>query len=150
MEIVDHSDDALGHFALFGFFGLSAQQRSRTAPGDLEEAALAQLKRMFGPDAARPVQTYLMDWSREPFTATEHDLGGSSGHPPYGEPALREMWFDGRLILASAESSDVHGGLVEGAVLAGERAASDLLSVLEKEGEVRGGEPVASTGSNNA
>lgn len=126
MEIVDHSDDALDHYALIGFFGVPARERARANSDDLKDAALAQFVRCFGTQANDAQATLMMDWSTERFTAVETDLDAGSRHPPYGEPALRQSWFGGRLLLASAESSDIHGGLVEGALLSGERAARQL------------------------
>ena len=80
-----------------------------------------------GPGALSPVQTHLQDWSKERYTAAESDLKAPSGHPPYGEPALQKLWCSDRIAFASAEAAQEHGGLVEGALLAGEVAAQRLL-----------------------
>jgi monoamine oxidase len=123
MEIVDQSDEARAQWALFGFLGLPAAQHAALGEAALQQAILAQLRRLFGEEAGEPVSTVLMDWSRERFTATDTDLASGGGHPPYGESALAGSWYDGRLVFASAEASSVHGGLVEGALMAGDRAA---------------------------
>ncbi len=123
VEIVDHSDPAAGLFALFGFVGWSADDR---ADSDLvTRAALDQLGRMFGPQAATPNQTFLQDWATETFTTTASDRAVPAGHPPYGSPAAA---FGGRVLFAGAEVSHTHGGLIEGAIETGEAAARAVLA----------------------
>lgn len=71
--------------ALFGFLGLPAPQR-RGREGDVRTAALQQLARIFGSEAAAPVTTALMDWAVQPETATDADATPPAGHPSYGLP----------------------------------------------------------------
>jgi len=68
----------------------------------------------------------------ESDTATESDLQPGYGHPPYGAAALRDNWFDSAIWFAGAETAAVHGGLVEGAILAGELAAAQVLTSVQK------------------
>jgi len=130
MEIHDASPHAgngeSGHGALFGFFGVPAASRLAQADA-LKAAALNQLGRLYGPDAAHPVASVIQDWAAEPFTTVDQDLADPlMGHPRYGRPrALGPLW-DGRLILTGSELSDQHGGLVEGALDAAEWAATVL------------------------
>lgn len=128
MEVVDHSDDPAGLSALFGFFGVPADQRRELGPAALQEQALDQLSRFFGDEARQVHEQFLMDWSREPFTATDSDRAAPASHPPYGEAALRRSWYEGRLVFAAAEAAAEHGGLVEGALLAAEVAVDTLLA----------------------
>lgn len=107
------SDGSVG--ALFGFVGLPASVRARAA-GELEALAVAQLTSLFGPDAATPLATELVDWANDPFTATEADAGPPPGHPDYGLPASLARVWDGRVRLASTEVAPQHGGLLEGAL----------------------------------
>jgi monoamine oxidase len=126
MEVVDHSDDEAGRFALFGFYGWPAGVRRRRSE-TLQVETLAQLERLFGPQAAKPSEIVFKDWSTDRLTATPGDSPGPREHPPYGEPALSQIWFEGRLALAGAEASTHHGGLIEGALEAADLAVERLL-----------------------
>lgn len=127
VEIADQSDEQEGLFTLFGFVGWSPAERLAD-PGRLKKEAVDQLARLFGEAAARPVTLYFQDWARERFTATKLDQGVLRTHPAYGEAALAGDWFQGKVIFAGAERSQDHGGLIEGAIVEGERAAHQILS----------------------
>jgi monoamine oxidase len=102
--------------ALFGFLGLPATERATLTPGALESRCLEQLSRLFGSQAAYPSATFLMDWAREPYTATSADAVPPNGHPRYGSiPALGGVWAD-RLHLAGTELAPEFGGYLEGAL----------------------------------
>jgi monoamine oxidase len=119
-EIHDASGPDEAPAALFGFLGVPAPQR-RGREDDLRAAALQQLARIFGADAAAPVTTALMDWAAHPETATDADAVPPAGHPAYGlPPALMGTW-EGRLHFASTETASDMGGLMEGALASAER-----------------------------
>jgi monoamine oxidase len=128
MEIVDQSPDSAGPGVLVGFVSWSARKRRAEAAG-LRAAALAQLERLFGARAATPRDTLLQDWSFDIETASEADQAPLRHHPVYGDPALSQAWAGGRLIPAGAETSAQSGGLIEGAVLSGARAAEAALAL---------------------
>ena len=130
MEIADQSDEEAGFAALFGFVGWPADVR-RSSGGDLKNQILEQLVGLFGPDAAMPRAFHLQDWAAESFTASDRDTQGLGMHPPYGEPALSQDWFQGRLFFAGAETSAESGGLIEGALLSGERVAQQVHASLQ-------------------
>lgn len=118
-EIHDASpvDAKLG--ALFGFAHVGAARQ----PG-FRDAAIAQLVRLFGQDAATPDDVFIKDWSMDSATATEADLTPSSDHPTYNAlPPTR------RLIFAGTETSHDNGGFLEGALAAAE-AAHDALGLV--------------------
>ena len=122
-EIHDASDPA-GSPALFGFFGIDADQRRALGREVVEAAAIAQLARLFGERAKRPVAVFLQDWAAEPFVATEQDRAFPGHHPAYGPAGdLGEAWCE-RLTLAGTEVADVGGGFLEGALVAAEAAAA--------------------------
>ena len=111
-----------GLAALFGFVGLSAEQRN-VAGRAWEEAALAQLARLFGDAAASPVSVHVKDWAQSRFTATARDWPSLAEHPRYGAlPDAGPIWRD-RLVWAGTETAADHGGYLEGALEAAERAA---------------------------
>ena len=103
--------------ALFGF----AQVGAASQPG-FRDAAVAQLARLFGQEAATPDDVFIKDWSMDRATATEADLTAPSGHPNYSAvPPTRRVMF------AGTEMSSDNGGFLEGA-LAGAEAAHAALA----------------------
>ncbi|RGC65265.1 Putrescine oxidase [Micromonospora sp. MW-13] len=107
--------------ALFGFAPAAA-----AGPG-FATAVTTQPARLFGRQAAQPETLHVQDWSAERWTSppgTQHLMDyGLFGHPVYQQAALA-----GRLHWASTETATVHAGHVEGALLAGERAAHAVLA----------------------
>lgn len=114
---------AQGNAALFGFVGNSAAQRVSIGQEPLIRAAIQQLARLFGPEAALPRATILKDWTADERTSTPAD-GSASGHPSSGRVDwVRGPWAE-RLILAASETSSTEPGYLSGAVEASRRAAS--------------------------
>ncbi|MCB4379566.1 FAD-dependent oxidoreductase [Synechococcus sp. MU1644] len=126
-EIADQSDPEGNVFGLFGFVGVAFDARQDHEI--LVQQSLAQLSRLFGPQAAQPTKVEIMDWAAEPFTATPFDQTPPHGHPAYGATALSRP-VAGRLIFAGAEVSQQNGGLIEGAIETGERAAAMVSTAL--------------------
>ncbi|MFG2313443.1 flavin monoamine oxidase family protein [Streptomyces tendae] len=127
-EIHDMSGPDGEPAALFGF------AHARTVRPGFEQAAVAQLARLFGPPAGAPVALHVRDWSTERWTApsTVRRLADHSlfGHRLYQRPAL-----DGRLHWATTETATGHAGHIEGALASGERAAR---AILAASADVRG------------
>jgi monoamine oxidase len=119
-EIHDASGPHEAPAALFGFLGVPAPLR-RGREDELSAAALQQLARIFGPEAAAPMTTALMDWAAQPETATDADAILPAGHPPYGLPTALVGTWEGRLHFASTETASHMGGLMEGALASAER-----------------------------
>ncbi len=126
-EVADHSDPERGSHALFGFVGLPAPERAELGREQVIAAALKHLVALFGEAAGQPADTWLKDWSQAPLTAAPDDWRAGGTHPPYGEAPLTRPWFDRRLVFCAAETDPRFGGLVEGALTAGERAAQQVL-----------------------
>lgn len=130
-EIHDASPPDVGVGALFGFFGAQHSVRDVTWM-QRRELVLRQLGRLFGPTALR-VRSYVeLDWAREGLTSTAQDGAPPRVHPQYGHPLLQEPALGGRVFWAGAETSAIEGGLVEGAVRSGERAARLVLARPQK------------------
>ena len=122
-----------GHPALFGFVGVPAEVRRRAGP-QLREAMLAQLQRLFGPEAATPLHIFYKDWADDPFIATRDDETAPPFHPVYGaHTALPAPWKH-RLWLAGTESAREHGGYLEGALEASDVAVQALLAQMPTTG----------------
>jgi monoamine oxidase len=123
-EIHDGSSDGDGPFGMTGFVGLPAVQR-RQHP-HLTEEILTQLARIFGAQASLPAAFFYRDWAQEPFTATGYDQPPMYEHPLYQPPAGRTAIWDDTLLFSSTETSTHHGGYLEGALAAAERAAAGI------------------------
>ncbi|WP_053334316.1 flavin monoamine oxidase family protein [Gemmatimonas phototrophica] len=120
-EVHDHTPATETCGALFGFASWPPAQRQHRER--FEAAILAQLQRCFGPEAATPQALHIRDWADVPFAATPADLTEPPRHPDPAPALLRTPHCDGRLLLAVSETSETSTGLIEGALLSGERAA---------------------------
>ena len=128
VEIHDASDSAGQHAALFGFIGVPPPYRQGIGEAALRRQALAQLARLFGPQAEAPLWAALQDWAQEPLTAHALDHRPVNHHPVYAAPHTPAEWR-GRLWLAGTEFAPQSGGFLEGALEAAEQAVSGLLAV---------------------
>jgi len=127
-----HDASALeGKPALFGFVGVNAAARKTAGRETLIQVTLKQLADLFGEQAAKPVDTFLIDWSEETFTATEQDQIGANSHPLYGLPASASSLWDNRLIFAGTETSQGAGGYLEGALESALTSASKIAAHLK-------------------
>ena len=116
-----------GHAALFGFLGVPASVR-RGVPEDVLRAhCRAQLGRLFGERAARPVADALKDLATDPLTATEADLTASGQHPEAPPPGADHGPWQGRLRGIGSEWSPQFAGYLAGAVDAAERGVRGLV-----------------------
>lgn len=111
-EIHDATPDGAGTGALFGF----AHPGAAGQPG-FQDAACAQLARLFGPQAADPAQVIIKDWSSDTATAVAADRALPKAHPVY-----RSLPSSQRLIFAGTECAPQDGGFLEGALAAAETA----------------------------
>jgi monoamine oxidase len=121
-EIHDGSpvDGATG--ALWGLFSGEDQYREM-GPGERADLAFAQFERLFGNQAADPVQYFERDWSSDPNTNDEV-FWVDEPLLDYGHPLFSEPVYESRLIWAGAETVADGGGHLEGAVRSGQRAAA--------------------------
>ncbi|MFO8098582.1 MAG: NAD(P)/FAD-dependent oxidoreductase [Salinibacter sp.] len=97
-----------------------------SAPADRNEALVRQLVHCFGEAAAHPTGVATCDWSREAATTPPEGPPSGSQTPPDPVPLLRAPHWDGRLVLAAAETAADHPGYLDGAIQAGRRAAAAL------------------------
>ena len=114
-------------YGLFAFLGIDSATRSAMTEEKLIASILAQLVDLFGSVAGSPREVKIVDWSNDPWTATEADrknLWGS--RPEYVPIELSEPW-QGRLRFIVTETAETDGGLMEGALHQGMSFANDLL-----------------------
>lgn len=119
-EIHDGSGDGPGPFGLTGFVGIPAAQRNRQQR--LTGAILSQLAAIYGTPAAQPATFFYQDWAREQYTATRFDQPPMYEHPLYHPPAGQASIWDETIHFAGTETATRHGGYLEGALDAAERA----------------------------
>ena len=121
----DSSHDGAQH-ALVGFLlGETARAWTGRDPDARRAAVLESLARLFGPEALRPTHYVDQDWIAEPLSA-----GCYVGVMPPGVMTtvgrvLREPC--GHIHWAGTETATTWNGYLDGAVAAGERAATELL-----------------------
>lgn len=129
MPEIHDATTASGHAALFGFIGVSAEQRLSLGERALSDACVAQLVRLFGAQAAAPRATLLKDWAVDEFTATVLDQV-PGGHPMVNvAPWVTGPWAH-RLVMAGSETSPSEPGYLAGAVSAAQLAAETVLQRL--------------------
>ena len=124
-EIHDGSNNSQGPYGLSGFLGIPAVQRSQQKR--LTEAILSQLAIIYGKPAEQPATFFYQDWARERFTATPLDQPPMIAHPHYHPPAGQTSFWDGTIHFAGTETAIQHGGYLEGALNAAERAVINAL-----------------------
>ncbi|WP_214764550.1 FAD-dependent oxidoreductase [Exiguobacterium sp. s141] len=123
-EIHDASQPG-GLAALFGFFRLSAAERSVLDRDELNRRVVDQLVRLFGEEARQPRDVLYVDWSSDRHTATVQDGVPLTDFPVYQPIALDSAW-EGRLSLTGTETDSLFGGHIEGALRAAERVVNQL------------------------
>lgn len=123
-EIHDGSNGDQPPYGLTGFLGVPAVRRSKEA--ELKNVMLSQLEHMFGEPAANPAAFFYKDWARDIYTATEYDQRPMLEHPSYSPPAGKISIWDNSIGFAGTETADEHGGYMEGAIIAAERAVENI------------------------
>ena len=122
-EMHDHCDLPGSTFSLMGFLhtsGLQIRFKQRRT------AVIQELTRLFGEQAATPLQYYDKNWTSDPLTA-EPGVQPMRFKPEYGHPDLQRPLWDKRLFLSGAETCAHFGGYMEGAVTSGIRVAAAIL-----------------------
>ena len=128
-EIHDASPVAGSPGVLFGFF--AAPHPLRTAPLAARQAAvLAQLRQLFGEQAATPLAYHEWDWALDPLTSAPGDEQPPASMPLHGPALLRQPAWAGTLHWAGAETSASEWGRLDGAVESGRYAAAQVLRQL--------------------
>lgn len=107
--------------ALFGFFGINAAQRARLTTSEIKTACRGQLMRLFGEQAANPVEDSFYDWAADPHTAADQDRLSLGEHGAlHTDIVLTAPWKD-RVRLIGSEAAIEQGGYMEGALAAVDR-----------------------------
>jgi len=116
-----------GHAALVGFMRPPGPESPTPVdPNDREDALVRQLVHCFGEEAAAPTGLASCDWTQEAETTPPVGSLSDPDAPPAPAPALQGPLWDGRLLLAAAETATDHPGYLDGAIEAGRHAVSVL------------------------
>lgn len=92
---------------------------------DRQALVVGQLAELFGPRAAAPERVVERSWAEEPWTRGCYaGYFGPGGWSAFGDVLRRPV---GRLHWAGSETATLHHGSMDGAVLAGRRAAEEVL-----------------------
>lgn len=131
-ELHDACPDSGGPYALSGFIGVTAQQRYQQEQA-ITNASIQQLQRLFGPDAASPLDVYLQDWAYERYTAVAKDQLRQAGHAMTNLSNLFEGGWDSRIIWSGSEtanSGERNNGYLEGALESSLRTVDTLIQLV--------------------
>ncbi|MFD5124120.1 flavin monoamine oxidase family protein [Streptomyces sp. NPDC058385] len=115
---------------IVGFFeGAHARSASRLPLEERRAAAVATLVKMFGSQAQNPLEYIEQNWMEEEYTRGCY--GGRLGAGVWTQYGAALAQPVGRIHWAGAETSDVWNGYMDGAIRSGDRAAAEVLSLLE-------------------
>ena len=125
-EIHDMSGPAGTPAALFGFCSIPP-----ATPVPTEDDIRNQLGALFGPEGESATEIHIQDWRKEIHTSSLNTLK-LSNYETYGHPEFQQPAMGGRLHWASTETSPIAPGHIEGALVAGTRAAQTILGDLRQ------------------
>ena len=126
--LIEVHDGCTADGSVAGLWGFLSGDHEHRDVGfdDRIESVLAQLGRLFGPEASDPAGYFERDWSNDPYTNDE--VIWVDEPLAYGDAAFTRPAMDGRLFWAGSETSAIGGGHMEGAVRSGQRAAALILA----------------------
>jgi len=127
--VFDASPADGSHGALVGFIdGANARHWSKATPEARRAAVLASLVGAFGPQAAAPIDYLDHDWITDPWSRGCYVGVPTPGILSRHGPALAAP--SGRIHWAGTETAGRWCGYIEGALLSGARAASEVRTAL--------------------
>ncbi len=132
-EIHDASSQNGELHALFGFVSVPARYRKEREE-EIRTLAIAQLTRLFGESASKPIEVHMKDWAKDPFTSTELDQEQLTHHPANDIVSITEESWDKKLIWSGTESVDYrqhNNGLLEGALEASTNTVALLKTLIK-------------------
>ena len=121
-EVYDHSNVEESHYALKGF--MNGAYHATTKEQRIE-VIMRQFDKYFGEEARNYLTYEETVWSQEPFTFTPYD-SSILPHQNNGHAVFREDYFNGKMIIAGAETAENFPGYMDGAV----RSAFDAVEKL--------------------
>ncbi|MFT5165288.1 MAG: monoamine oxidase [Saprospiraceae bacterium] len=122
IELYDHSNQTETTFSLMGFVNEGLRDE---AADNRKERILSYIEKHLGAEARNYTHYYEKDWSMDPYTSNEK-LKSMYISPQYGNPLFQDFYMNGKVLFSCAETSALHGGYMDGAVISGIDAASRL------------------------
>ncbi len=126
LQEIHDASPVTGAGALFGFFGISAEERYKLGEEYVLKLVEEQLTRLFGPLAKNKLALLYKDWAIDPETAVVEDAEPLREFPNYGPLSGMRNW-DNKIVLAGTETAREQGGHLEGALRSADRAVFELL-----------------------
>lgn len=127
-EFYDHCNYERSKFALCGFMNSSLKS---LAAAERKAIVLNQLKEVFGPKVLDYIAYEECIWSKEEHTFEKSDEL-LYPHQNNGNPIFSNDFFDGKLLISSAESAKESPGYMDGAVYAGNLTATKIIEEYKK------------------
>lgn len=121
------SETGVGQAALFGFFATEPAERE-TEKSKIDEIIIAQLVRIFGPNAGHPKAILYKNWANDSLVATNLDQRMPNHHPMNRLSTPLEPEWQSRLIWSGSETAKGnYNGYIEGALIASRVAVNLVL-----------------------
>jgi len=125
-EMYDQSDFENKHFALVGFmngsfFSLTREER--------KEMILKQLEKYYGNQVRDFLSYEEAIWRKEEFTFKNYE-SHILPHQNNGNAVFQESYFDGKLLMAGAETAKNYPGYMDGAVESAIRVAKEIQATI--------------------
>jgi len=123
VELYDHCDKNQTVFGLMGFVNEVLRDASFE---DRKKQILAYLEKNLGPAVRDYIHYHEKDWSIDAYTSNEH-LKSVYMNPSYGNSLFEQFYLRQKMFFSGTETSNVHGGYMEGAVYSGINAVNKIL-----------------------
>lgn len=126
-EMYDHSNVENNRFGLIGFFSgtyFSVSKEKRLA------LILNQLQKYYGTQANDFLSYEETVWRKEPFTFAAH-AAHILPHQNNGHPIFKETFLGQQFFIAGAETSDMHPGYMDGAVISATQTSQKVSQLLK-------------------
>lgn len=127
-EIHDASAEVDGSYALFGFVGTQPYHRLNREE-ELKSLTIAQLTRLFGNQAQKPIAILFKDWANDPLTSVNEAEPMTNEHLSHDLSSVLEDNWDNKIIWSGTETASYaqrNNGYLEGALEASKRTVSLL------------------------
>lgn len=126
-EMYDHSNVAANRFGLIGFFSgtyFSVSKEQRLS------MVLNQLQKYYGTQANDFLTYEETVWRKESFTFADYDAH-ILPHQNNGHAIFSQTFLDGQFFIAGAETSPIHPGYMDGAVVSATQTSEKVRQLLK-------------------
>ena len=121
VEIYDHSNFDKSKFSLMGFLNGSALNYSKN---HREVHVISQIENLYGPIIQKHISYYDKIWDNEFIQSSNPKL--LYAHQNNGHPLLQEPLLGGKFYLIGTETSKIHSGYLDGAVISANRVTKQI------------------------